>query len=907
MPMNNTRIENPYLFFILIPLVALVLLGFFLIPKYKRYRIKNIISLILHLVRSVRLTLAFVDIQYVKSSSTTELIVLADCSKSEFNNGDQIDKLINDVYTQAGKVDGTKIGVVAFAKDQEVVTNIGGKYKSKDILKYFEDDSSFDNSATDLKSALLYADSLYSKDSAVRRRIIRSDGLETDGSAVEALDQLTADSVQIDAISRSQPEFDEVAITGLDYTDRCYIGKDQKVKVSVKSKKGGSKKDGLLTLTLACNGKQVAQRKDEPCNKGINVYTFDISADKAGTFRYEVSISGRSDTFEENNKRSFTQEISDHYNVLYIGDDSSALENLQASFPENAKFSSCLLNSSGTASVPYNITDLIKYDEIILNNVNREDLDEPEQFVANLETAVKDYGKSLLTLGSVFAGAAKGDYLSDYNARLPIQSESDEGKAIVLVIDNSGSRESDSRLKKAKEGAKAILSKLNERDYISIVTFSDNTKIVSPLTSVTNKESVLKSISKIKSEGGTVRAGGLKAAHQQLKNSPTENKFVITLSDGDPFDDKKTLQNLVKGRYKDNIICSFINISNSSGTALLKSLAKAGEGTYYYCKTATSLVDVMVTSVVTDVNEKTIEEASEVRILDSKDDSVKDIDNLPSIDGYNFARTKKSANTILTLTYKHENEKEDGTSSSAVATVPLYAYWNIGDAKGRVASFTSDFGTAWTDSFRLSENGQLFRKQRIAETLPTRNINSILDRKYENHGVTSTISFIAAEKNKNAKIHIKVTSPDKKIVKEYDLRYDGSTFSAEVETGEVGLYQVDVTYSYDVTKEDGSVETVKNDPEVRQLNFDYSSEYDRFPESTSTLLYSLTKNTGKVTYDSVDYQISSSEFAFKSYKSLNVVFRIIAVVLLLIDIFVRKSDFKKKKKDKDRNLRAGSK
>ena len=226
MHVNNTRIENPYLFFILIPLVGLVLLGFFVIPKYKRYRIKNIISLMLHLVRSVRLTLAFVDIQYVKSSSTTELIVLADCSKSEFNNGHQIDKLINDVYTQAGKVDGTKIGVVAFAKDQEVVTNIGSKYKSKDILKYFEDDSSFDNSATDLKSALLYADSLYSKDSAVRRRIIRSDGLETDGSAIEALDQLTADSVQIDAISRSQPEFDEVAITGLDYTDRCYIGKD---------------------------------------------------------------------------------------------------------------------------------------------------------------------------------------------------------------------------------------------------------------------------------------------------------------------------------------------------------------------------------------------------------------------------------------------------------------------------------------------------------------------------------------------------------------------------------------------------------------------------------------------------------------------------------------------------------
>lgn len=133
----------------------------------------------------------------------------------------------------------------------------------------------------------------------------------------------------------------------------------------------------------------------------------------------------------------------------------------------------------------------------------------------------------------------------------------------------------------------------------------------------------------------------------------------------------------------------------------------------------------------------------------------------------------------------------------------------------------------------------------------------MLDRSYENHGVTSSVSFIAAEKNNNAKIHLKVTSPDKTTTKEYDLSYDGYTFSGDIETGTIGLYEVEITYSYEQKNEDGSVTTVTNDPVTRQLNFDYSSEFDRFPDTSSTLLYSLTKNSGKVSYDKVDYEVSN--------------------------------------------------
>ncbi len=901
--MNNIKIENPYLFFILIPLVAIVVVGFFLIPKYKRFRRKNILSLCLHLVMSLRLTLAFVNIQYVDTSSDTELIVLADCSESEKLNADQRDKLIQDVYSQASKVGGTKIGVVAFAKGQQVVTPIGSKYKSNTIQNRFDDgkNGDFDPSATDLKSALLYADGLYSKDTAVRRRIIRSDGLETDGSAIEALDKLTSDSVQIDAISRSQPEFDEVAITGLDYTDHAFVGKTQEVKVSIKSKKSGH-----LNVTLSQGGEVVQEVKDQPISRGLNVVSFSLKSETAGSFHYDVSVSGRDDTYSENNKMSFTQDFTDHYSVLFVGSTQEELDNLKSSGiyadAEKVKITSYIAD----ASIPTSIQDLIKYDEIVLSNFNIDDVDEPEAFVQSLQTFVEDYGKSLVTLGAVFAGEGTGGYKSDYNALLPIQNESDEGKAIVLLIDNSGSRETDSRLKKAKDGASAILDKLTDKDYISIITFSDSAQVVQPLVSVKQKDAIRKRIKTIKTQGGTERGVGLKASHDQLRNSSIVNKFVITLSDGDPFDSESSLIKIVNQMVKDDIICSFINISNSSGTALLKRLANKGQGTYYYCRTASSLVNVRLTSVVTEVTEKTVEDTTDIKIQVAGDPSLKGVDSLPEIYGYNFARIKKAATTVLTARYSHETEGEDGNTTSSTAIVPIYAYWQVGKAKGTVSSFTSDFGSAWTDTLRSDERGKLFRKQRFEQALPNRSVSSLLDRSYVNHGVTSTVSFIASEKDNNGSIHIKVTSPDGKSVKEYDLAYDGDTFSAEIETGEVGQYTIQATYSYD--KKDGDkTERVTLDPESRQLNFDYSSEYDRFPDTASTLLYSLTKDTGQVTYDKVDYQVSSSELAYKHYSSLNVFFRIIAVLLLLVDIFIRKTEFKKKKKavKPDFNLMSG--
>ena len=71
--MNNFKFNNPWLLFLMIPLVALVIVGFFLMRKEKRYTKKNIISLSLHLVMAVLISFAFADPQYLAIDKETQV------------------------------------------------------------------------------------------------------------------------------------------------------------------------------------------------------------------------------------------------------------------------------------------------------------------------------------------------------------------------------------------------------------------------------------------------------------------------------------------------------------------------------------------------------------------------------------------------------------------------------------------------------------------------------------------------------------------------------------------------------------------------------------------------------------------------------------------------------------------
>ncbi len=872
MHMNNIKVTNPYLAFIAIPLVIAIIVGFFLLPKYRRKSTKNLISLGLHFLMVATLTLTFIDIRFLHTSENTEMVILADCSESTRESVDNLDSTITDIYDQAKK-NGYKIGVVAFASSTDNIVKIGDSYHSGKIKDVFNDDS-FDKTSTDIKTALDYSKDLFSENS-VKRLVIVSDGKETDDSAVDSIESLINSSITVDAVLLDSKEGDEIAITGLEYTDHCFLNKAQVAKVSIYSRT-----QTTAQIELTCEG-EVKQSKEVELAKGLSVFSIDLPSDTVGTFKYDVKVTplkGDADKYEENNKKSFEQDFTDEISVLLLGNSSADLNAIKAMnlYTDKAKIDSYYSMSQ----YPYKLEDFMKYDEIILSDVNVSQLNYSDEFVTNLNTAVKYYGKSLITYGATYS-AASDDYVKTYNDMLPVQYESDEPKALVLLIDISYSMEGD-KLKQAKAGAIACLDLLGEKDYIGVVTFSDTTNVVVPLTSSKYKTVIANRINKITVEGSTTMKPGLVKCEEMLKDSDYEFKNVICLSDGLPFDSEKDLTTQVYKMAAKNISVSFINIANPSGSKLLSKLATYGNGTYYYASSASSIVKTIQSSVSEEITNKVIDEETAIQIHTAADVTLKDVDTsaLPSIGGYNYCRMKSLATTVLTVQYTTDQ------SFSSIMTVPLYAYWDFG--KGRVSSFTSSLSGDWTKNLRSKEAGKKFFQNATNESLPERKTINNLDFNYTTKGKTTEVVLTSNDGDKKAEAKIEVTAPDNSVAN-YDLVFDGTSYVVTINTATVGEYSVKLTYK---GSEEGSVEQSYTYP----LFFDFSSEFDTTTGTDNTLLYNLSKQNGKYYKGKYTLDILDSELQFKSYNSSMLWFLLATVIIFLIDVFIRKSDFKKKKK-----------
>lgn len=899
--MNSIRIENPWLLFIIIPLVAAIIVGFFLLPKQKRTRPKNLISLGLHIAMSVLLGLAFADIQYLTSSTDTELYVVCDVSDSVKNDTEKIDDLIQDIKDNT--TGSAKVGVVAFGKDQYELVRPGSGLKSVSEMYDEKKHSDFDNSASDIASALTYTSTLFSKDS-IKRIVLISDGLETDSSAIDTVDTLLSDSIAIDCISVSTTTNDEVAITALDYTPYCFVGRDVNVKVLIQSTK--QKK---LTINLTSGG-SILSSQDITVSRGLNTVSIPLDSSKVGTFDYEVTIDGASDTYTDNNKKGLTIEYTDDFNVLFVADtqeEYNAFKELNM-YSENSTIKTYI---DDIDNVPYTIDKLLAYDEIVFSGIDITNFgDNAEELVNSLTSYVKVYGKSFMTYGETYSTGSQ-DYISAYNDLLPVQYQSEGGMALAIIIDVSGSMSSDNRITKAKQGAIKCLDLLSEKDYVSIITFGSETKVVQSLISAKMKTKVASEINKISANGGTKMSPALQEAYKQLKSSKAENKHVILLSDGEPeSSDKTSCTRWVKMLASNNIISTFINISNNSSTAVafLKGLATSGFGTYYYVRNSASLINVMVTSVSEDVKNKRIEESSDITIAAAKDPSVKDITSFVEISGYNYCRIKPAATTVLTVTYTttintdEETTTEDSSSSTssgqgsntAIANVPLYAHWTYG--KGKVGSFTSNLDD-WTSSFRSSLNGKLFLKQAATDLLPDNATDSILDMAYTNNGYTTDVTVSPNDGNTTGKITVEVSSPSNKK-ETYQLYYDGNGYSGTISTPEIGKYEVHVKYEKHSDPEDDTSSFVTSEEEDLPLYFDYSKEYDVNAESNNLLYRIAARADGHYGADDASSikKLTNAQMAVVNYNSTMFFFLIAAIVVFLADIFVRKSEFKKKKK-----------
>ncbi len=880
--MKNISFANPYLLLIAIPLIACIVIPFAIAIRKDNKSKSVMASLVMHIVIALLVTLGIAGTVITTVMTETQVIVVADMSYSATSNHETVDKYIENV--KAALPQKSQLGVVCFGKDYTLHTAFGEEIKSVE-------GANIDHSATNISEAIDYASTLFDEN-AIKKVVIITDGKQTDRGAtsklINSIESLYAKGIYIDAMyvdNNISEDTHEVQINGVDFTPSTYINHEAFADVLIQSNR-----DELATLRIYGKSgdgeyKLISERSLE-LDRGFNIENISLPTSVAGVFDYKVSFEPAksaggegydNDTSVYNNDYYFTQTISEELNVLLVASSKDEVEAAKTLYGTKAVIDAHVINDKTTdrnKNIPYLLEDLCKYDEIMLANVDVRQFNNFSSFVTNIEKAVSVFGKSLVTIGDTKIQNKTDDTLKALEDMLPVKFGNDDQdkKFVGIVIDASRSMDTLDHFKMAKEAALQILNLLNEGDYITVVSFSGEVFVPQHPVELKNKGEIAQVIAEIQTRQGTfIGSGLLKASEQMDSFTSIQNKQIFLISDGMSYTgEPDNPATAAREMYAKGITVSTIHTAKSDtstdGVATMKGIASAGGGKYFMADTLDEIGDKILSEVADQVTESVIEKPTLVEIKRKNDDVLENITSLPTIGGYVYSKAKASATEVLVAKYQK--------GADTTVDVPLYTYWDYGS--GQVSSFTSSLISDWVKDWNGPE-GRSFFGNILKTNTPEEKIDYPFTMNVEYDGTYSTVEITPAIIDMMANVTVSVTLPDGEVLSE-TLTFDSEKYFYSFETPELGKHVIDVNY----TSSNGEFGTSS------YVNLSYSPEYDSFAVCDVSSLYEVIRNRGNVNLDG-NINLDNDETEVSTYTvDFTVPFLVVAIVLYIIDIIVRK-------------------
>lgn len=913
--MSSINFDNPWLLLLALPIAAAFLVPFFIAVRKDNANGHNIASCVMHVVMAVLIAFVAAGTSVVTTVTETDVYVLADVSYSANRNLDAVDGYIS----QLGKSlpDNSRMGVVCFGKDYQLLTRLGERVKSVKTAEV-------DDSATDIIGALRFTDSLF-RDNVVKRIVLITDGKETYSGDANALkrevDALSDKKVHVDAIyldDNLKDDAREVQLSDVRFTSATSLNrKDEQAIITVncscpETGAGGETYTTAAVLTVKRNG-ETHYTDTVYLNRGANNIAVPLYTAQAGVNNYEAEISCEDDENANNNVLNFTQTVSGELSVLLLTDaQSDFYENdyrsIASLYGEEADLTA--FTYTGDREIPITVEELCKYDEIVLSNINLTKIENYPTLLQSLDTVVSMFGKSLITFGNVYVQDYGQGELATLGDMLPVRygkTSDNDRKLYTIGIDTSRSMEFYAgNLDRAKEAAKSIVNKLSDEDSVAIVTFNgrpDRVYDAAPL--YTDRAKILEFIDSLQVRQGTDISTGLNRIYDIMSNKDYSRKRVMLISDGMNFNvgegnptDEDSPEGWVNKLLNHDIHTYTLDVgrgyeSNSKTTAavkLLKDLALYGKGEYSDITTQANL-DGFINGEDNngDDPETTAGRRSTVNVKRRADEVLKGVSvsdlagsgNTSSVvDNLMLSVAKNGANTVFTCNYyKSTGNAQFGYED---IEVPLYSYWEYGN--GRVATFTSKVDGAWVSRWNATERKKFF-KNVLEVNVPSEKTDYPFILDIDAQEGYAAVTLTPEKVRPDAVTHIEIIAPDGSVAARGALAFGTSTFTYTFVTPEVGKYKINISY----LPEEYELEEFNVPFEVtRYLDVSYSGEYDSFTLYDAAVLHKMLGANGTVSEDG-KLTIVNDESEIGLYNmSLAIPLLVACVVIYAIDIAVRK-------------------
>ncbi len=881
--MKSISFDNPYWLLIAIPLLAVILVPYFISVSRDNKTKGWFTSLIVHIVIVISITLAAAGLVHTTVMTRTKVYVVADVSYSTSRNFDKIDEYIQQI--DASLPSNSRLGIVCFGNDATILTSSGMAIKSVREAKV-------DDSGTNIAAALDYTATLFSS-GEIKRIVLITDGYDTtyDGSVVAAVERLAAKDIKLDAVyvdSNIKEGDKEVQLSGVDFTTATYLGHESTLTAMVES---SVPSDAILDLFVKDTTGEYVKINTTilKADKGVNIATFPLPTEVSGVFDYKVTVSATNDTSMHNNSYTFTQEVAGKRSVLLISGVDNDIMTIRSMYQDTADVDFYHITGN-RRDVPYSIEELSKYDEIILSNVDIRQINNINAFIDSVDIVVSQYGKSLITLGDLYMQNMDASNEQDQVFRrleelLPVSfgNANKDAKLYTIVIDISRSMyySRPAQLIVAKDAAQKLVSILGDDDYVSLVTLAGEAEIVLLPTRLGDcRDLIRQEIESVKATQGTFVGAALDMAYENMKNLPFEEKQVMLISDGKTFSDEPENAEAVAEKMLDEgIVLSTIGVLNHAPTAshtkgcrYLETLAEKGGGLYYELLDEYGVAELVFATVADDLTDQVVETQTTVNVELFRDDVMEGIRSLPDVFGYVNSKLKLDATTVLSLDYQK--------NATTIVRVPLYAYRDHGN--GRVATFTSSISGNWLRGWSDSLKNKFFGNVLTTNT-PDERVNYPYTINFEYGGEYSTIEMLPSYLNPRAKASIKITQPNGKVHEE-QLAFDLNRYFTTFKTPDVGRYHIEITYTY-------GNHSFKSDT---YFNVSYNPEYDSFVAYDLGSIYDFMRGIGLVYTDgNVDLEVDRTEVDTYQ-RSFRLPLLVLAVALFVFDVFIRKYKPKRK-------------
>lgn len=936
--MVRFKIHFTYPLLLLVFLLGLgitLLLYFRISKKYRRNR-NRITSTVLHLIVFALAVLTMAGTLFVLEipNEENQIIILVDASDTEAQSEKARDEFIETVLS-LGQYDGYSIGIVTFGYDQVYAVEMTDSISIDKMMTAYRAAERPDTTATDIAAALLYASDLFTYPETARIVLV-TDGKETDEEARGVIRTISAKGIGVDVANvPSTYNGDDVQLVGTVLPDyHVSPGATCPIAVTLLASVASD-----VEVTFYDNGTPVETQLVK-ATAGTQNVVFEHNFASAGLHELSFGIKLRNDLLFENNTY-YTYMNIEHFDQVLIleqkdGESASLKALLEAGEnPYDVK----VMNIKTDTALPKTADEFRAYDQIILNNIARADM--PTGFEEILNTYVSEYGGGLFTIGGadVVVGADGDEYVAHaynredlwgslYQEMLPVEAiKYTPPIALMVIVDRSGSMsETDdvtggTYYDLALSGAAGCLEALTERDYFGLMSLDSNFEMLLPLTPRSQDAKIKKAINDARemgTTGGTVFPDAINRASRALLSLNVARRHVIIVSDGQvPEEQEEEYLDYISQYHNNNgITYSVVGIGEDFGSTAQAQMQKAcdlGGGRLYTISDGTTVIS----SMREDLRVPEIKEVNYSTYNPTVNDTLSTILNgielmttgsgrlMPkmtaTLDGFFGVKVKEGAELVLMGDYD----------------VPVYAQWKYG--KGMVGSFMCDLSGMWSSDF-LTEtetnkgSGIRFIRNVVGALMPVSSIRenpisvhitrdnytnqlSIFATLEEGERIVGYIEDLTRGLGERVSLDALTEAPEGKGLRDLSCYVTAALSAANKYSRCTFVIKQAGLYALTVQKVDAADNVLAE--YQAYCPFSFSEEYDLYEVPTDAELsdflaaLALRGNGALIADNSAPTEIYENFVtAVQRTYDPRYVFMIVALVLFLADIAVRKFKFK---------------